>query len=41
MINQNANLPRIFLVEDHPVMRLGLKMMLAEHGFDVCGEADS
>lgn len=32
---------RIFLVEDHPVMRLGLKMMLHERGFHVCGEAAS
>ena len=32
---------RIFLVEDHPVMRLGLKMMLQERGFHVCGEAAS
>lgn len=32
---------RIFLVEDHPVMRLGLKMMLEEQGFNVCGEAAS
>ena len=31
---------RIFLVEDHPVMRLGLKMMLLEHGYEVCGEAN-
>ena len=32
---------RIFLVEDHPVMRLGLKMMLKERGFIMCGEAAS
>ncbi len=30
---------KVFLVEDHPVMRLGLKMMLVEKGFAVCGEA--
>ncbi len=29
---------RIFLVEDHPVMRLGLKMMLLERGFEICGD---
>ena len=32
---------KIFLVEDHPVMRLGLKMMLKERGFNVCGEAET
>ena len=32
--------PRIFLLEDHPVMRLGLKMILTERGFEVCGEAE-
>jgi len=32
---------RVFLLEDHPVMRLGLKMMLEERGFDVCGEAEN
>jgi DNA-binding NarL/FixJ family response regulator len=30
---------KVFLVEDHPVMRLGLKMMLTENGFHVSGEA--
>ncbi len=30
---------KVFLVEDHPVMRLGLKMMLVEKGINVCGEA--
>lgn len=32
---------KVFLVEDHPVMRLGLKMMLEEKGFAICGEAES
>jgi len=32
---------KVFLVEDHPVMRLGLKMMLEEKGFVVCGEAEN
>ena len=32
---------RIAIVDDHPVVRLGLKQMLAEHDdFDVCGEAE-
>ena len=38
---QSPETTRIFLVEDHPVMRLGLKMMLQERGFIVCGEATS
>ncbi|MBU1106162.1 MAG: response regulator transcription factor [Candidatus Riflebacteria bacterium] len=38
---QSPETTRIFLVEDHPVMRLGLKMMLQERGFIVCGEAAS
>lgn len=32
--------PRVFLLEDHPVMRMGLKMMLEQRGFSVCGEAE-
>jgi len=32
---------RVFLVEDHPVMRLGLKMMLEEKGVIICGEAST
>lgn len=32
---------RIFLVEDHPVFRLGLRELLQqEESFEVCGEAD-
>ena len=31
---------RILLVEDHPMTRMGLKMMIAgEPGLEVCGEA--
>lgn len=41
MRNGTTTSLRVFLVEDHPVMRLGLKMMLRERGFDVCGEAGS
>jgi len=36
---KNSTGIRVFLVEDHPVMRLGLKMMLEEKGLHVCGEA--
>lgn len=39
-VNSNSEI-KVFLVEDHPVMRLGLKMMLEEKGFAVCGEAES
>ena len=39
MTRDNTIATRIFLVEDHPVMRFGLKMMLQEHGCNVCGEA--
>lgn len=39
MKSQMPEATRILLVEDHPVMRLGLKMMLEENGFIVCGEA--
>lgn len=31
----------LFLVEDHPVMRQGLKMMLVEHGYNICGETST
>ena len=30
---------RIYIVEDHPVMRIGLKMMLHESDCHVCGES--
>ena len=41
MSGTNREAVKIFLVEDHPVMRLGLRMMLEEHGFNVCGEAET
>jgi DNA-binding NarL/FixJ family response regulator len=39
----NANLrSRILIVDDHPIVRLGIRQMLAEErDLDVCGEADS
>ena len=42
-IGQKKNVEplKVFLLEDHPVMRLGLKMLLQERGFDVCGEAET
>jgi DNA-binding NarL/FixJ family response regulator len=33
---------RIFLVDDHPLMRQGMKTLIEQHPrFEVCGEADS
>ncbi|MEW6709134.1 MAG: response regulator transcription factor [Candidatus Riflebacteria bacterium] len=32
---------KVFIVEDHPVMRLGLKMMLEGKKIKVCGEAEN
>jgi DNA-binding NarL/FixJ family response regulator len=32
---------RILVVDDHPVVRAGLRYSLADHGIDVVGEADS
>jgi len=33
---------RVFLVDDHPLMRKGIRMVIeAEHDFTICGEASS
>ena len=32
--------PRVFLVDDHPGVRVGLRLLLAQAGIAVCGEAD-
>ena len=41
-ICQNGNRVEIFLVEDHPIFRLGLRDLIEqEAGFHVCGEAES
>jgi DNA-binding NarL/FixJ family response regulator len=32
--------PRILIVDDHPVVRQGLKLALGQAGFTVCGEAE-
>ncbi|NQV72962.1 response regulator transcription factor, partial [bacterium] len=35
-------LKRVYLVEDHPLMRKGLRMIVeAEHDFCICGEAST
>jgi DNA-binding NarL/FixJ family response regulator len=35
-------MPRVLIVDDHPVVRMGLRAMLEQaHGFEVCGEAGS
>ncbi len=31
--------PRIFLIDDHPAMRQGLALLMAQDGLEVCGEA--
>jgi len=38
----HTNPYRVFLVEDHPVVRLGLKQIIGfEPGLEVCGEAET
>ncbi len=32
---------RILLVEDHPMVRQGLRLMLGQAGMEICGEAES
>lgn len=32
---------RVFIVDDHGVMRMGLRQLLIRRGFDVCGEAET
>jgi DNA-binding NarL/FixJ family response regulator len=40
-MRNGARAHRVVLVDDHPVVRLGLRQMLnAEEDFEVCGEAD-
>ena len=37
-----ASPARIIIVDDHPIVRLGIRQMLsADAGLSVCGEADS
>jgi DNA-binding NarL/FixJ family response regulator len=32
---------RIFIVDQHPLVREGLAMLLTQRGFEICGEADN
>ena len=32
---------RIFIVDQHPLVREGLSMLLTQKGFEVCGQADN
>jgi DNA-binding NarL/FixJ family response regulator len=37
----NTNMARIFLIDDHPAVRQGLKLLLYRESHVLCGEADS
>lgn len=37
---KKVNKVKIVIVDDHPVVRKGLKTILEENGYDVCGEAE-
>jgi DNA-binding NarL/FixJ family response regulator len=41
MMAKNEKLKRIFLIDDHPAVRQGLKLVLEQDGYVVCGEAAS
>jgi two-component system, NarL family, invasion response regulator UvrY len=41
MRNQSQHRVSVFLVDDHPLVRQGLALMLEQAGFAVGGEADS
>ncbi len=32
---------KIFIVEDHPIVRKGISQILIQNSFDVCGEAEN
>ena len=35
-------MPRVLIVDDHPIVRMGVRAMLEQApGFEVCGEAGS
>ncbi len=40
-MKESANPARIFLIDDHPVVRQGLKMLLPQASHIVCGEAEN
>ena len=39
-VTRNAN-PRTLIVDDHPVVRRGLRELLAREGVEICGEAET
>jgi DNA-binding NarL/FixJ family response regulator len=39
MMNDVGKAARIFLIDDHPVVRQGLKQLLAQEAYVICGEA--
>ncbi len=39
MMNKLRKAARIFLIDDHPVVRQGLKQLLAQESYVICGEA--
>lgn len=41
MTKATGNVARIFLIDDHPAVRQGLKLLLSQEGHIVCGEAGS
>jgi DNA-binding NarL/FixJ family response regulator len=40
-MDNHAHRARVFLVDDHPLVRQGLGLVLSQAGFAVCGEAGS
>lgn len=39
MSDENRAAPRVFIVEDHPAVCAGLRMLIEQDGIHVCGEA--
>lgn len=41
MIADSGIPPRIFIVDDHPVVRQGVTLLLKQEGFVICGDSDN